>query len=272
MTKTYEAYAEVFGQQELAPALYGLPAEYKAEIGITGFDISHIASLIADAAVAANIYSQMGFTGEYYTVDYKGKKYVIFKGFGSMRRALKGTIYLAKDPRVIKLGIGPFGARSALKFSAILTLVLYATDVVVQGLAGDFPTLGKLTNGLFQAGADFALSSVASAIIGAAIGIVTTAVFPAALGGIIAGAAVSYLFNSEVRERTVTRNFLKLLRSDSGGAASATYSCSDLGASAPGCTLLGSGADTILLMILMIPVLILTFRMLGTSRLMLTGL
>lgn len=243
MPNTYAAYAEVFGQKELAFALYGLPEQRKGEAGITGLDIEQIVALVADAAAAANLFATLGLKGGYYTKTYNGKSYVIVKGYARMRRALRGTRYLANNPKVVRLGMGPIGAASSLKFNAVLGLVLYAADVVVQGIAGDAPTLVEVTDGLVQAGADFVLSSVASALAGAAIGTVVTAAFPAFLGGVIAGVAVSYFFNKAIKEKIATRNFVNLLSNHPDGGSFATYECGDLGAGAPGCTLISRGAD-----------------------------
>lgn len=207
----HEGRAVVIGVNELALALSDIEPALKVKAGIHGLTIDQIASLVADIAIGAKILQDLGANGAYYVKEYNGKQYVILRGHAGLRPYLKGTKYLANNPRVVRLGLGPAGAASALKVTVVLSLTMFAADIVAQYIAGDGATLEELSAGLLSAGGSTVLSVVAGGIASAAAGTVFTAVFPVFLAGAVAGATVSYLYSSWEQEHNVTRNFVRTM-------------------------------------------------------------
>lgn len=56
--------------------------------------------------------------------EYLGKKYVLFKGLAGQRKALKGRRYLAQNPKVVRMAVGPTGVVKSVKGGFILSAVL----------------------------------------------------------------------------------------------------------------------------------------------------
>jgi len=194
--KTYHRNASIVPAQDLALAIHELDAPTKAKIGVKDLDLPGILGALMDGGRGAQILNELGITGAYYVKDYGGKSYVILKGHAGLRGYLKGTKYLATNPKVVQLGLGPAGALSAMKANFILSMTVYTTADVVAYLAGDGMTLSQLASNAIFNGASTALSSLASVAAAAGIGMITTMALPGIAGGIVAGVAVSVLLNN----------------------------------------------------------------------------
>lgn len=104
-----------------------------------------------------------------------GKSYVVFKGYAGNRQVFKGTKYLAANPKVVRMAIGPKGIAASIKGGFVITFVLSVGVEVIDYLINDKATmsglLGTLTADFFKIG----ISGIAAAITATAIG--TTVVF-----------------------------------------------------------------------------------------------
>lgn len=134
---------------------------------------------------------KLGITGKAYIKTYKGKQYVILKGYAGLRKILTGTRYLASNVKVVDLVIGTGRmAKSAVKSSA-LSVILVTADNVLKHVLEDKDLLSREFG--FRMATDLTKSAV-SAIIALAGGAALTALAaPVAVtiaGGIIIGLAV----------------------------------------------------------------------------------
>ncbi|WFU56831.1 hypothetical protein QA639_04705 [Bradyrhizobium pachyrhizi] len=206
-----EAWSVVIGANELALALSDVDDDLKIRAGIAGLSIEQIASIVADVASGANVLQELGVAGSYYVKEIRGVKYVILRGHASLRPYLKGTRYLANNPAIVRLGLGPAGASSALRSTFVLALTMYAAAQVAGYLSGDEQTLQDLTAGLLETGAGTVLSIVAAEITSTAVGFVTAAVFPAFALGAVAGTVVSIWYDNWEKETNVTRNLVRTM-------------------------------------------------------------
>lgn len=129
-----------------------------------------------------------------YTVM-NGKEYIIISGRPGLRNILKGTRYLAQNPKIITAGIGKYGAQaSAIKGFKISFVVAVGIEVV-EWLASNESVMSDLFTGV---GVELVKAGIASAIgfaVTAGIGALTaSAVIPAAIG-IAFVFVVSYALN-----------------------------------------------------------------------------
>lgn len=101
---------------------------------------------------------------------YGNKQYVIFKGKAGERRVLKGTKYLADNPTVVRMAVGPKGivksAKGGFVVTAVLSVGIEIFDYVIRDTALLSEMLGVVTTDLVKIG----LSSLAGAAAGLAVG------------------------------------------------------------------------------------------------------
>ncbi|WP_293268573.1 hypothetical protein [Neptunomonas sp.] len=124
-----------------------------------------------DSIIAAKLLKEFGFDAQKVTVKtYAGKKYVIFKGYPGQREIFKGTRYLAQNPQVVRMAVGPKGIVSSVKSGFVLSVVLSVGievfDYVIRDDALLSELLGTITSDLIKIG----LSSIAAAVAGLAVG------------------------------------------------------------------------------------------------------
>lgn len=195
--ETFLHEASVITADELALALYDEPPEVKINLGIEDMDMPTLVTAMADAARGHKVLSHLGYNGSYYVKAYKGTQYVILKGIPDIRPLLKGTRYLATNPKVVRLGIGPLAASSALKANFILSMTMFTAADIAAVLMGDPMTLSQLMgNAIFNAA-----SGIAGAVAQIGVGAVATwagwTVAPTVLAGIAVGVFVSMLLNDQ---------------------------------------------------------------------------
>lgn len=142
-------------------------AERKATIKtVAGFTAPAI-----DAKSAAAIIKEFGVeTNKVILKRYAGKDYVIFKGRPGNRNVLKGTRYLATNPKVVRFAIGPKGIASSAKTGFAITFVIATGIEILDYVLRDNASLAEL---LGTVSADFVkigLSSVAGLVAGMTVG------------------------------------------------------------------------------------------------------
>ena len=100
-------------------------------------DLASLPVLLRDIKGGHGLLSQLGLKGRYYTKVVNGKTYVVFKGYSALRETLKGTRYLASNPQVVALGLGPQALQAAGRSNAIILITCYVTLDVMQFIMGD---------------------------------------------------------------------------------------------------------------------------------------
>ncbi|MFO7786663.1 MAG: hypothetical protein R6W87_02650 [Halospina sp.] len=135
--------------------------------------------------------------GEYRIALHRGKKYIIFKGNHKLRNIIKGTRYTYRSPRVLKMGIGAWGATSILKGNVAITLIV---SPIVNGFAWIFDPKFGWDDFLTNVPSDVVKASLAgivgTLVAGTAYLVGTTVAFPLGLGivvSFIVGFALSAL-------------------------------------------------------------------------------
>jgi hypothetical protein len=124
-----------------------------------------------DAVTAARLIRDFGVEPNKVRIkQYGGKKYVIFKGNPATRKVIRGTRYLAKNPKVVRMAIGPRGVAKSVKGGFVITAVLCVGievfDYVIRDTATLHELFGTITSDLIQIG----ISSIAAAAAGLAVG------------------------------------------------------------------------------------------------------
>lgn len=124
--------------------------------------------------------------GEYRTKLHRGKKYIIFKGNHKLRNIIKGTRYTYRSPRILKMGIGAWGATSILKGNVAVTLIV---SPIVNGFAWIFDPQFGWQEFLKNVPSDVVKASLAGVVgtlvAGTAYLVGTTVAFPLGLGIVV---------------------------------------------------------------------------------------
>jgi hypothetical protein len=154
---------------------------------------------VMDATVAAKLINDFGVsTGKVVIKQYAGKEYVIFKGLPGNRKVFKGTRYLAKNPKVVRMAIGPKGVVKAVKGGFVITVVLSVGIEVFDYLIRDNATLsellGTVTGDLVKIGLSAIAGAVAGMVVGSAAVIGTVAAAPL-IAAVAVGIATGYLLD-----------------------------------------------------------------------------
>jgi len=149
----------------------------------------YVAPLL-DSVTAAKILNELGFSTKKVIVkQYAGKQYVIFKGYPGLRKIFKGTRYLASNPTVVRMAIGPKGiiksAKGGFVVTAVLSVGIEVFDYFIRDNRALSDLLGTVTADLVKIG----LSAIAAAAAGLAVG-TATVIGTAAAAPLIAAIAV----------------------------------------------------------------------------------
>lgn len=141
-------------------------------------------SPVQDLGLAIVVAKDLGrYVGKARIQNYRGVPYVIFKGNARSRQILTGTRYSLGNAKIVSLGIGKEGVRSAARKGGILSIVLVSAFNVIDFILNDKTTLSVFVASM---AVDIGIV-VASTAVGLAVG--------AAAAGVtlIAGLAVGPL-------------------------------------------------------------------------------
>ena len=147
-----------------------LNAEWESMKGVAETAANFTAPAM-DVAQARKIIQDFGIKAQKVVMkSYRGKEYIIFKGYAGQRTFLRGTRYLAENPKVVRMAIGPKGVMSSVKVGFAVTVVLSVgieiLDYVLRDEATLYELLGNVTSDLIKIG----ISTLAGAIAGLAVG------------------------------------------------------------------------------------------------------
>lgn len=156
---------------------------------------------VLDAIGIAKIIREFGISPEKVLIkNYAGKQYVIFKGHAGQRNVLRGTRYLATNPKVVRMAIGPKGLIKSVKGGCVITVVLSVGIEVFDFFIRDSSTLSQLLGTVSADLVKIGLSTIAGAVAGmvvggsAILGSVAAAPLIAAVAvGILTGLALNHL-------------------------------------------------------------------------------
>ena len=169
-------------------------------------DLASLPVLLRDIKGGHGLLSQLGLKGRYYTKVVSGKTYVVFKGYSALRETLKGTRYLASNPQVVALGLGPQALQAAGRSNAIILITCYVTLDVMQFIMDDEQLYHELFANIIT---DVAIGTVALAagmlVSSKLVGVGAVALLSIGapiVVGLLVGATLTFVANSiGVREQ-----------------------------------------------------------------------
>ena len=135
---SYEAPPPEAEQEE---AVWIFPTKQFIEVAST---IANYTSTAMDSATWKKLLADFGLKGKYYIKTYKGKEYIIFKGYAGLREKITGTRYLLNNTKVVNMAIGKAGViKSGVRGGVVTIVLVWAVDIIDYFLR-DEATLSEL--------------------------------------------------------------------------------------------------------------------------------
>ena len=97
----------------------------------TGLDAAALVALAKDMKRGGSLFSK------FKVKNYRGSDYVIFQGYPGLRQHLKGSRYLASNPKIVTYGIGKRGVSHVAKQGMVITILISATFHAVNQILND---------------------------------------------------------------------------------------------------------------------------------------
>ena len=148
-----------------------------------------------------------------YIKYYGGKPHIVIKGYPGLRTILNAPKYGLRNPKIMQMGLGKFGAIKGAKAGGILTVIVVAAFRVVEFFLTDKATLteliGTLATDIVKIGISVGASMAAVALgAGAVFGAVAIGPLVAA---IVVGAAVGVLLDWLDNKYHITEKVIQAL-------------------------------------------------------------
>ncbi|PID44455.1 MAG: hypothetical protein CSB48_01875 [Proteobacteria bacterium] len=191
-------------------------AQFKSRIAsvATLDNAKTIAGYVAPAMDAATVVGQVrefGAGGRIVEKTIGGRRYVILKGYPGLRKALKGTRYLANNPKIVSMAIGKVGVAKSILHGAKITVFLTVPINVLKYLIDEQSTLGSLIGTIASDLVKVGISSALAAGAAAAVGVLTKVAAGPLVAALFVGVATAILLekiDAEFGLTTALINFI----------------------------------------------------------------
>ncbi|UTA46935.1 hypothetical protein L1F30_12265 [Simiduia sp. 21SJ11W-1] len=164
-----------------------------------------------DLLLATKIMSELGINGQIVTKRVNNKTYIILKGNPGLRQVLRGTRYLASNPKIIKFAIGTQGVNRTIAKGGIVTLLVTIPLSVVDIILQDSVTVGKVVGTISTDIAKVLVSAGIGSLAAMAVGAVTTLAAGPLIAAIFVGIAASVALESLDQKYGITDKLIKAI-------------------------------------------------------------
>jgi len=173
--------------------------------------IKFLAGLVSpgmDTRTLTQMVKELGIDGRVVIKKVNGKSYALIKGFAGKRKLLKGTRYLASNPKIVDMAIGQLGRTRAIVSGARLTFALYIPLNILSLVLDDEPTLLKFIGTTATDLVKIGISSLVAAAAASGIAAITTiAAGPFAIA-IVVGLITSITLDELDRKYKITDSLI----------------------------------------------------------------
>ncbi len=169
-------------------------------------------SPILDAGTLALVCKDLGISGRAIPKVINGRQYIAFSGYPGLRTMFPGTIYSAKNRKIITMAIGALGIKNMVKSGGILTICITVPLTILESFLKDHSSVYKLAGNLASDLVKIGISAVIGGIAGVALGGFTTfAIAPIGLA-ILISVGTGWLLNRLDDKYQVTEKLSELLK------------------------------------------------------------
>lgn len=170
---------------------------------------------IKDVYSTSKLLYQLGSFGITATVyvNHKGTELIKISGYAGIRKILNAPVFAAKNPKIIKYGIGRYGLNNAIKEGFLFGLIYVSVVDTVDFILNDETTLakfiGKWAVDVVKVGISSAITWGAGTV---AIGAFSTIAVPVVVV-LVAGALSAWALNALDAEFEITDKVVSLIES-----------------------------------------------------------
>jgi len=140
-----------------------------------------------------------------------GKRYVILKGVPGLRKTLKGTRYLAGNPKVVSLAMGTIGMNKSIVKGAKLTIFITVPMNVLKYLIDEHSTLSRLIGSIASDIVKIGISSALGVMVAAGVGAITTLAAGPLVAAILVGVATAVILDKVDEKFGLTEALIKFI-------------------------------------------------------------
>lgn len=166
----------------------------------------------AFAALAREMHRGGHILSTYRVKSFKGKNYIVIKGYAGLRKQLNGTRYLASNPRIVSMAIGKLGIESTIKTGFIVSVVFSLSFHCMDQLLSDTATWHDFVGGV---SVDVAAASIGSwaawAIVSTIVGGTAMLAVGPIMAVVVVGAALTYGLGEAESKMKLGKKFAKWL-------------------------------------------------------------
>ena len=162
-----------------------------------------VGSYVAPVMDSHTVYGQIrefGLGGKVVEKTVDGRRYVILKGYPGLRKVLKGTRYIANNPKIISFAVGKLGVNNSIRQGAKLSVLLTAPINVLKFLLNEQFTLSALIGTIATDLVKLGVSSMLAAAAAATAGAITTVAAGPLVAAIFVGVLTAILLEKVGKE------------------------------------------------------------------------
>ncbi len=176
-----------------------------------------------DAYTLTLVCKDLGIAGKAIPKVINGRQYIAFSGYPGLRTRFPGTIYSAKNRKIINMAIGALGIKNMVKNGGFITFCVTVPLTVLEAFLKDhnscYELVGNIASDLIKIG----IGAVMGFIVGLAIGeVVVYAAVPIGFA-ILAMVTTGYSLNYLDDQYLLTNKLIAVLENMGEKAESMTY-------------------------------------------------
>ncbi len=168
-------------------------------------------SPVIDTATLALVLKDLGISGKAIPKVINGRQYIAFSGYPGLRSRFPGTIYSARNTKIVNMAIGALGIKKMVRTGGIITIALTVPLTIFECFLKDetawHQLAGNIASDLLKVGTAALIGAIAGiALVGAGT-YVLVSVGVTILFSVVAGAVLDYLDD----KHKITEKLIKVL-------------------------------------------------------------
>jgi hypothetical protein len=140
-------------------------------------NVAPYVSPIMDSFTLARVCNDLGIHGRAIPKVIKGRQYIAFVNASGARQIFPGTLYSARNRKIITMAIGALGIKNMVKSGGVLTICITVPLTILEAFLKDHSSIYALAGNLASDLIKIGISSVMGGIAGVLVGTATTIAF-----------------------------------------------------------------------------------------------
>jgi uncharacterized membrane protein (Fun14 family) len=168
-------------------------------------------SPVIDTATLALVLKDLGISGKAIPTVINGRQYIAFSGYPGLRSRFPGTIYSAKNTKIVNMAIGALGIKKMVRTGGIITIALTVPLTIAECILKDEATWYQLAGNIASDLLKVGISALIGAIAGIALVGAGTYVLVSVGVTILLSAFAGWALDSTDTKYQLTEKLIKVL-------------------------------------------------------------